>query len=168
MDDPHELLEALALYRTARHALLAKVGVPLSNRDPLAEFAEAFVAVLVGGRLATSRVQASWDVEAPDGSRYQVKYLANSIDSGVNEHCVRSLPGVDRYALVVIEDFTVAGVVAFPSELAPVCAALGKRHPRQDVELQFTRVNWLAVRDDPERFGAVGVQVWLPPGFLGG
>jgi hypothetical protein len=143
-----------------------KVGVPLSNRDPLAEFAEAFVATLVGGSLATSRVQAGWDFETPDGSRYQVKYLANTTDSGVNEHCVRSMPGVDWYALVLIEDFTVAGVVAFPPDLTSVCAALGKRHPRQDVELQFTRVNWLAIRDDPQRFRALGVQVWLPPALV--
>jgi len=117
MSDLHEFLDALALYRTARHALLAKVGVPLSNRDPLAEFAEAFVAALVGGSLATSRVQAGWDVETPTGTRYQVKYLANTIDSGVNEHCVRSASGVHWYALVLIEDFTVVGVMAFPPDL---------------------------------------------------
>ena len=134
MSDLHELLEALSLYRAARHALLTKVGVPLSNRDPLAEFAEVLVATLVGGTLATSRVQAGWDLETPDGTRYQVKYLANAIDSGVNEHCIRSRPGVDWYALVMIEDFTVAGVVAFPPDLTHVCAALGKKHPRQDDE----------------------------------
>ena len=57
MSDLHELLEALSLYRTAGYALLTKVGVPLSNRDPLAEFAEALVANLVGGtaRRAGSR-----------------------------------------------------------------------------------------------------------------
>lgn len=162
MSDLHELLEALSVYRTARHALLTKVGVPLSNRDPLAEFAEVLVATLVGGTLATSRVQAGWDLETPDDSRYQVKYLANAIDSGINEHCVRSGPGVDWYAVVMIEDFTVAGVVAFPPDLTHVCAALGKKHPRQDVELQFTRVNWLAIRNHPERFRSLGVQIWLP------
>lgn len=62
-----ELLDALALYRAARHELLAKVGVPLSNRDPLSEFAEVFVAALVGGTCAASRVQVGWDVETPEG-----------------------------------------------------------------------------------------------------
>ena len=168
MSDLHELLEALSLYRAARHALLTKVGVPLSNRDPLAEFAEVLVATLVGGTLATSRVQAGWDLETPDGTRYQVKYLANAIDSGVNEHCIRSRPGVDWYALVMIEDFTVAGVVAFPPDLTNVGAALGKKHPRQDVELQFTRVNWLAIRNHPEQFRELGVQIWLPADLADG
>ena len=161
MSDLHELLEALSLYRAARHALLTKVGVPLSNRDPLAEFAEALVANLVGGTLATSRVQADWDLETSGGTRYQVKYLANTSDSGVNEHCVRSRSGVDWYAVVMIEDFAVTGVIAFPPDLTDVCKALGKKHPRQDVELQFTRVNWLAIRKDPERFRALGLQIWL-------
>lgn len=165
MADLQELAEALAVYRTARHTLLRKVGVPLSNRDPLSEFAEVFVAALVRGTTATSRVQAAWDVEAPDGARYQVKYLANTIDSGVNEHHIRSMPAVDCYALVLIEDFTVAGVLAFPPDLSNVCAALNKRHPRQDSELQFTRINWLSIRDNPDRFRALGVRLWLPPAF---
>ena len=154
------------MYRTARHVLLTKVGVPLSNRDPLSEFAEVFVAALVEGTTATSRVQAGWDVEAPDGARYQVKYLANTIDSGVNEHHIRSMPAVRWYALVLIEDFTVAGVLAFPPDLSTVCAALNKWHPRQDSELQFTRLNWVAIRDDPERFRALGMRLWLPPAFV--
>lgn len=120
------------------------------------------VATLVGGTLATSRVQAGWDLETPDGTRYQVKSLSNTIDSGVNEHFIRSRPGVDRYALVMIEDFTVVGVVAFPPDLTNVCATLGKKHPRQDVELQFTRANWLAIRNHPEQFRELGVQIWLP------
>jgi len=160
-----ELLEALDSYREARHTLLAKVGVPLSNRDPLAEYSEVFVAALVGGTTAASRVQAGWDVEGPDGVRYQVKYLANAIGSGVNEHCVRSKPGVDWYVLVLIEDFVVVAVLAFPPDLTKLCAGLAKRHPRQDVELQFTRANWLAIREQPDRFRALGMRIWLPPDF---
>lgn len=47
VSDLHELLEALSLYRTARHALLTKVGVPLSNRDPLAELDRVFRVAVV-------------------------------------------------------------------------------------------------------------------------
>lgn len=83
----------------------------------------------------------------------------------MNEHFVKCVPGVDWYTLVVIEDFTVHGVLAFPSDLTTVCAALGKKHPRQDVELQLTRGNWLAMRDHPDRFRALGMEIWLPPAF---
>ncbi|WP_156996534.1 hypothetical protein [Knoellia aerolata] len=81
------------------------------------------------------------------------------------EHHIRSIPAVDWYALVHIEDFTVAGVLAFPPDLSIVCAALHKRHPHQDAALQFTRLNWLAIRDDPDRFRALGMRLWLPPAF---
>lgn len=76
---------------------------------------------------------------------------------------MRSVPGVDWYALVIIEGFQVSGVAVFPAALGPVCRALGKRHPGQDTMLQFGRRNWLAIRDDPGRFRALGMRVWLPP-----
>jgi hypothetical protein len=161
-----ELLGALEEYRAARQRLLEVLGPRQSNRDPLAEFAEHFVAALAGGVVAVSPVQAGWDVQLPDGARVQVKYLANSVPGAgawVNEHVVRSVPGVDWYALVIIEGFQVSGVAAFPAALAPVCQALGKRHPGQDTTLQFGRRNWLAIRDDPGRFRALGMRVWLPP-----
>lgn len=76
---------------------------------------------------------------------------------------MRSVPGVDWYALVIIEGFQVSGVAAFPRTLGPICHALGKRHPDQDTALQFGHRNRLAVRDDPARFRALGMQVRLPP-----
>jgi hypothetical protein len=160
-----ELLGALADYRPARQTLLSELGVSPSNRDPLGEFAEQFVAALVGGTMASNRVQRHWDVAVPDGSLIQVKTLANPTDRWINEHTVHRLPGVDWYALVLFENFAPVGVVAFPPDLTAVCGALGKRHPRQDEELQFTRRNWLAIRDDPDRFVCLGVRLWLEPGF---
>lgn len=65
-----------------------------SNRDPLAEFAEHFVAALMGG-VAASPVQAGWDVQLPHDGKMQVKHLANSLPgtgAWVNEHVVRSAP----------------------------------------------------------------------------
>ena len=97
MNDPEriaELLAALEEYRVARERLLRVLGPRMSNRDPLAEFAEHFVAALMGGRLASNPVQAYWDIELPDGAKVQAKYLVNSTDPSskawVNEHLVHS------------------------------------------------------------------------------
>jgi hypothetical protein len=161
-----ELLGALNEYQAARQRLLKVLGPRQSNRDPLAEFAEHFVAALMGGCVAASPIQARWDVQLPDGAKVQVKYLANSAPgtgAWINEHVVRSAPGVEWYALVIIEGFQVSGVTAFPAVLAPVCRALGKRHPNQDTTLQFGRRNWLAVAGNPDPFRALGLRVWLPP-----
>jgi hypothetical protein len=58
------------------------MGVPRSCRDPLSEFAELLVARFVDGKLADNRVQKDWDVREADGSRIQVKYLANPSTGG--------------------------------------------------------------------------------------
>jgi len=161
------LLAALEKYRPARERLLSVLGPKMSNRDPLAEFAEHFVAALMGGQLAENPVQAYWDIKLTDGAKVQVKYLVNSAHPGskawANEHLVRSLPGVDWYALVIIEGFKVSGVAAFPPRLGGVCHALGKQHGDQDTTLQFGRRNWLAIRDHPDQFRDLGMRVWLPP-----
>jgi hypothetical protein len=67
---------------------------------------------LMGGHLAGSPVRAGWDVQLADGGNVQVKCLVNSASGEgpwVNEHLVRSVPGVDWYALVIIESFRVSG-----------------------------------------------------------
>jgi hypothetical protein len=158
-----ELEAALDAYRPARQTMLAVLGLGASNRDPLAEWSEHLVTALTGGQLAPSRVQAAYDLATPGGHTVQVRYLANPSTTWVNEHHVRTLPGADRYALVLFEAFTVTAVLMFPPNLGPIGGALGKRHPNQDVTLQFTRSNWWAVRDDPERFRGLGMTVWLPP-----
>jgi hypothetical protein len=87
-----ELLSALAESRDARQRLLEILGRRQSNRDPLAEFAEHFVAALTGGSVAASPVQAGWDIQLADGGKVQVKYLANTTPgtgAWVNEHVVR-------------------------------------------------------------------------------
>jgi hypothetical protein len=157
----------LEAYRAARERLLSVLGPRMSNRDPLADFAEHLVAALMGGRLASSPVQTGWDVELPDGAKVQVKYLANTADptgrAWVNEHLVRSLPGVDWYALVIIEGFRVCGMAAFPPNLSTICQAPGKLHGNQDITLQVGRQNWLAISAGPDRFRRLGMRIWLPP-----
>jgi hypothetical protein len=64
-----ELLAALEEYRPARERLLSVLGPRMSNRDLLAEFAEHFVAALMGGRLAASPVQAYWTLSCPTARR---------------------------------------------------------------------------------------------------
>lgn len=63
----------------------------------------SFLAVLTGGALAISRVQAIWEIRQPDGALLQVRYLANPAGRWVNEHLVQAIPGVDWYALVLFD-----------------------------------------------------------------
>jgi len=160
---PVELVAALAEYTAARRHLLALLRLEDSNRDPFAEFAEHLVAALTAGTLAANRVQSEWDITEPDGSLNQVRYLANPAGRWPNEHLVRNIAGVTWYTLVLYEGGEVTGVLSFPQVLAPVCTALGKRHPGQDQTLQFTLRNWWTIRDDPDHFRDLGVRVWLPP-----
>ncbi len=75
----------------------------------------------------------------PDGATVQVRYLANSGPTWVNEHRASRIGGVVLYALVIFEAFVAVGVLVFPSdELGPICAALGKRYPHQDSQLLLT------------------------------
>jgi hypothetical protein len=157
------LLAGLEAYRPARRDFLKLIGPAESNRDPLAEFSEYLVAAILGGEPAIGRVQTGHDILLADGGRVQVKYLANSGPVWVNDHWVRHIPGVTSYALVLFEELTVVGMVVFRLDrLAGICGALGKRHPRQDTELQFTRRNWLAIRDNANLFRTLGAKVWQP------
>ena len=169
MSTATELLTALAEYREARLRLLGLLGlleVPVSNRDPLAEFAERLVAALTGGSFPVNRNQRGWDVWLPNGATVQVKYLANGATGRwVNEHRVRRVDGADWYAVVLVEDFAVTGVLMFPTKrLSPIRARLGKRGPvALDSGWDLTRVNWVTIRDDPDRFRELGMRVFLPP-----
>lgn len=169
MTKASELLEALAEYRGARLRLLRLLDVSVSNRDPLAEFAERLVAALTGGTFPPNRNQPGWDVRLPDGATVQVKYLANlATGRWVNEHRVHRVAGADWYALVLVEDFTVTGEFIFPSAgLSPIGVALSKRGAgAMDAGWDLTRVNWLAIRDRPNTFRGLGMQVFLPPDFV--
>lgn len=152
-----EMLIALARYRHARVELLGTLRP--GNREPLVEWSERLVAELLGGTLAESAVQKDWDVKVDD-QHVQVRYLANSPGPWVNEHRVTSLPGVDRYALVVFDAFVPQAVIVFPNDLTAVCKALGKKHPDQDRVLQFTQANYWAITRDPDGFNALGVETF--------
>jgi hypothetical protein len=152
------LIAALGTYRAARLELLAALGCDSSNRDPLAELAEHVALAVVGGEMAQSRVQKGWDFTDTDGRRVQVRYLANPAGRWVNEHLVGFRgDGCDRYALVLFEALGLVGMITFDrAGLARVGAALKKRHPGQDLTLQFTVANFRAIAAEPERFAALG------------
>ena len=134
--------------------------MPASNRDPLAEFSEHLVAALLDATVATSRVQAGWDLTDQAGRTVQVRYLANPSERWINEHVVDFRGGADRYALVVFEDLDPRAVIVFEREqLAGVGDALGKRHRDLDVTLQLTQANYRRLRAAPAEFEPHGVTV---------
>lgn len=161
MGDARELLARFADYRQGRVSLLANIGIEISNRDPLSEFAEVLVARLLDGQLADSRVQKGWDVRAADGRLIQVKYVANpAVGQWVNWHTIEQDEGWDAYALVVYLDLTPVVVYIFPrGDFSALCSALGKRHADQDRTLQFTKTCHLLMSANPSEFERFGVEV---------
>jgi hypothetical protein len=147
------------MYRSARVRLLDAIDLGFSNRDPLSEFSEAIVLAQLGGRLAESRVQHGYDLTTEAGERVQVKYLANPPQRWINEHHIKSDGLWDRYALVIYEELRPNRTLVFPAELGAVGPALGKRHPRQDSELQFTKRNHDQIVAESERFRKLDVDV---------
>lgn len=161
------LRNAIAEYATARRTMLAALDLPASNRDPLAEFSEHLVKVLVAGEFPPSRVQRSYDVIAPDGRKIQVKYLANPPEAWINEHHVVVNDEMDDYAIVFFEALLPIALVIFPARgLRPVCEALGKRHPNQERMLQLTRTHYRAIVGEPAKFAPLGVRVYREPDWV--
>jgi hypothetical protein len=156
------LLRELATYRDARRAFLIALGCDGSNRDPLSEFSEQIALAAIGGTMAESRVQKGWDLKDPEGHRVQVRYLTNPVGpEWLNGHVVdfRS-GGCDRYALVLFEGFEPMALLVFDAEhMVALGAALAKRHGDKEHLLQLTRANYVTMKENPERFAAVGVTV---------
>lgn len=161
-----ELREAFTSYARGRQQLLDAIGVGVSNRDPLSEFSEHLIAVLLDGQLATNRVQRGWDLTTPSGRRVQVKYLANpgggaawingiaiSFGSGPDE--------ADDFAVVFFEALLPVSVVVFAREqLLEVCVRLKKRHPNQEQTLQLTQANYQRLLAERDAFAPLGVRVF--------
>lgn len=147
-------------YRTARLQLLNLLTRPGSNRDPLAEFSEVLVAVLVGGRLADPN-QKDYDVILPDDGKIQVKYLANSDRSPNNWHTVRFPTNVEYYALISFWNLQPKAAFIFSNGSLPqVYQALLKRHGEPEMTLQITESNIHTILKDPEKFKLLGVEIF--------
>ena len=150
------LLVAFRDYRSARKHLLEAVGKPASNRDPFAELAERVAADALRGELCGSPVQKGYDLCLCDGSRVQVKYLANS-GSGAwaNEHTVR-FPNderVTKYALMIVQDIRPTHMLVFNRVgLADLYDKLKKRHQGRGEKLCFTRCSFQRILSAREQF----------------
>ena len=97
--DANDLLGDFSAYRQARLDLLETLGMAGSFRDPLSEFAEVLVARLLDGTLADNRVQKGWDVLLQDGTRVQVKYVANPSEGGWLTRRQSHLPDLGGFLL---------------------------------------------------------------------
>jgi hypothetical protein len=151
------ILDALGAYRSARVAFLAALECPISNRDPFAEFAERLVTAWFGGTLASSRVQHTYDLLDAEGRTVQVRYLANPAGSWVNGHQIAFVPGLDRYALVVIEAFELSGVLCVDvGSLAAVCAAARQASSEAGHEPAVGAGELASARDRTLRFRGSG------------
>lgn len=168
MPDLWRVLTAFERYVEARKVLLDELQLKRqSNRDPLAEFSEWLVAALVEGSLADSPVQKGWDVRGPDDEKIQVKYLANSAGSGINEHTIWVNEWMDSYAIVFFEALLPQAVIIFPARtLASVGMALGKRHGNLDATLQFTQANYRQICQNAAFFKTLGVRLYLAPDWV--
>ena len=157
-----QLLNAFNKYRDARINLLTQLRLPDSCRDPLSEFSEALVAAVLRAQLAENRVQEGFDMITPTGERVEVKYLSNPSTEWRNWHTIKFTPLRDKYALVYYEDLSPKAIFVFPRQgLQEICQALGKRHDRQETELQFTKNNYRDLTKSPERFQRLGMQIIL-------
>ena len=132
-----------------------------SNRDPFAEFAERIALAVIGGTMATSRVQKGWDFMDPEGRRVQVRYVANPEGEWVNGHVIDFRGGLcERYALLIVVAFEPKALLVFDAEhLGAVGMALAKRHGDLEHTLQLTQGNLATLVADPKRFEALGVLV---------
>lgn len=161
MTDASELLNSLRVYRDARRTFLDALGCPVSNRDPLAEFAERLTAAVLGGELAASRVQKGYDLTTESGERVQVRYVANPSERWVNGHPIDFRgDGCDLYALLVVEDLDPKALLVFSKEGLPaVCAKLGKHHANAGVTLDLYQANYKTLMAAPSDFESHGVRV---------
>lgn len=168
MEATSRLVDALATYRVARRLLLAEAGRSTSNRDPIAEWAEALVEDLLDAPRVQNRVNTGHDLVDALGRRIEVKTLANSPGAPwVNWHVITAHPGRDLYAIVVIEDLVALGVFVFEMDRLPLLGSLlGKRHPGQELRIGFLESNARAILADPARFAAAGVTVYRPPNWV--
>ena len=158
----NNLLRIFEDYRLKRLDLLKAIGIPYSCRDPLSEFSEKIVAILLNAKTPKSRVQKGYDLETSDGTRIEVKYLSNPKDNWINWHVITFNEFRDKYALVYYEELSPKGVFVFQKEgLDKVCKALGKRHGNTETELQFTINNYRDLTSNPDKFRNIGVEIFL-------
>ena len=148
-------------YVQARKRFLTTISLPTSCRDPLAEFSETLVAAILDAKMAGSRVQKGYDLIRQNNRRVQVRYLCNPNQGWINEHYIYFAEGVDDYALVIIGGLDLESVLVFPKEtISQVAKLLNKRHPKQDISIQFTQKNYRTILAKGSDFANLGVEIY--------
>jgi hypothetical protein len=71
----NNLLAQFRAYASARISFVGHLKRDRSCRDPLAEYSEVLVGLLLEAKHADSRVQQYYDLIRPNGRRVQVKYV---------------------------------------------------------------------------------------------
>lgn len=156
-----ELLSQFHTYSEARGRFLEHLNLSKSFRDPLAEFSEILVSKTLNATLVTSRVQKSYDLIRSNKRLVQVKYLLNPSRAWVNEHHVTFPEAVNEYALVIYISLKLESIIVFKREtLGQVCKLLGKKHPNQNISLQFTKRNYDSILSEESEFDKFGVEVY--------
>lgn len=160
------LLGAWAIYRAARRECLARVGRENSNYDPLCHFAEALAASLLGGNLAAHVNQPDWDIELDDGTKVQVKCLANRDDTpwtGGHTVLFPANPQVTLYVLVVVLDLRPSSVLVFHRErMGDLYDALGATHPGRGTRLDFYEAKYRRILASRDEFAGMVDVIWPP------
>ncbi len=171
-DDTWEQVVArLDEYLCARRTLLGAIGRPRSNRDPLAEWAEWLAARVLGGTVCDNPVQPGYDVELPNGTRVQVKYLANALGRGCwpNQRSIRfpknaEAHGVNLYALLVVLDLRPVHLLTFHRPgLERLYDLLDKTHRDRGERLSFTKCNYERILSQQEEFAGLVDVSWENP-----
>lgn len=76
-------------------------------------------------------------------------------------------PGRDLYVIGHVEDLAPLGVLVFEMEKLSVLGSLpGKRHPGQEVRIEFLEPNARAILLTRPRFASAGVTVYRPPRWV--
>jgi hypothetical protein len=157
---PVELIQQFDEYVTCRNRYLRTLNLSSSNRDPGYEFAEHFIAAIVGGKLADSRVQSGWDVMRPDRRTIQVRTLWNThVNTWLNEHTIKFPQSADEYVLVIFLNHKPRWIVAMDRSAMPVLRTLLKKTNKAKSEITLTASNLKAMCDRPQDFEDIGVRV---------
>lgn len=159
--DVVSVINRLDAYLAAQVAFQGAPDSPTSSRDPFAYFSERLVAAWLGGTPADG-AQASYDVIDGEGRTVRVRWLANWSDDWVSGYTLQCEPGIDRYALVIIDALDLVGVLCLDSGyVGEVSAQLGKRHPEQENSLYLTQGDWQTLVAERATFEPLGVSLLL-------
>jgi hypothetical protein len=162
-----ELAAAFQEYGRARLKLWSVLGEDAAgvsfatwHQDPLLKAVEELVQSLLGGYYQDVERELGSVLVLPDGREVYVDMLVNRASRWRHQDIEFPLD-YDLCVLVLVEDFAISGVVAFPPSGAERCYTGLDGAP-----LCMLRISprwWHRVRTRPDEHRAQGYQIWLPP-----